>query len=56
MNGLKAWRKNMSENKGGSGGNRLGNLIFVFFLVMKLTEKCAFWGNNFPRFLKSTEA
>ena len=46
----------MSESKGGSGGNRLGSLIFVFFLVMKLTEKCAFWGDSFPRFLKSTEA
>ena len=47
----------MSESKGGSSGNRLGNLIFVFFfLVMKLTEKCAFWGDSFPRFLKSTEA
>ena len=51
MNGLKAWRKNMSENKGGSGGNCLGSLIFVIFLMMKLTEKCAFWGDNFPRFL-----
>ena len=32
----------MSKNKGGSGGNCLGSLIFVVFLVMKLTEKCAF--------------
>ena len=56
MNGLKAWRKNMRERKGGSGGSCLRSLIFVVFLVMKLTEKCAFWGDNFPRFLKSTEA
>ena len=42
----------MSESKSSSGGS----LTFVVFLVMKLTEKCAFWGNNFPRFLKSTEA
>ena len=56
MNGLKAWRKNMLERKGGSGGSCLGSLIFVVFLVMKLTEKCAFWGDSFPRFLKSTSA
>ena len=46
----------MSENKSGSGGSCLGSLIFVIFLVMKLTERCAFWGDNFPRFFKSTEA
>lgn len=46
----------MSESKSSSGGSCLGSLIFVVFLVMKLTEKCVFWGNNFPRFLKSTEA
>lgn len=46
----------MSENEGGSGGSCLGSLIFVVFLVIKLTEKCIFWGDNFPRFLKSTEA
>lgn len=46
----------MGENKSGSGGSFLASLIFVVFLVMKLTEKCAFWGDNFPRFLKSTEA
>ena len=34
----------MLERKGGSGGSCLGSLIFVVFLVMKLTEKCAFWG------------
>ena len=46
----------MSESKSSSGGSCLGSLIFVVFLVMKLTEKCAFWSDNFPRFLKSTEA
>lgn len=39
-----------------SGGSYLGSLIFIVFLVLKLTEKCAFWSNSFPRFLKSTEA
>ena len=46
----------MSKSEISSGGSCLGSLIFVVFLVMKLTEKCAFWGDNFPRFLKSTEA
>ena len=46
----------MRERKGGSGGSCLGSLIFVIFLMMKLTEKCAFWGDSFPRFLKSTSA
>ena len=32
----------MSERKGGSGGSCLASLIFVIFLMMKLTEKCAF--------------
>lgn len=44
------------SNKSSSGnGGVLGSLIFIAFLIMKLTEKCAFWGDNFPRFLKSTE-
>ena len=47
----------MNKNKNGcSDESCLTILIFVIFLVMKLTEKCAFWGDNFPRFLKSTEA
>jgi hypothetical protein len=45
----------MSDNKNVSGGGTLPILIFIVFLVMKLTEKCAFWGDSFPRFLKSTE-
>jgi len=39
-----------------SSGVGIGGLLFVIFLIMKLTEKCAFWGDSFPRFLKSTEA
>lgn len=46
----------MSDNKNVSGGGTLPILIFIVFLVMKLTEKCAFWGEGFPRFLKSTSA
>ena len=46
----------MNKNKNGGNGNCLASLIFVIFLVMKLTENCAFWGDSFPRFLKSTEA
>ena len=56
MNGSKTWRKNMSDNKKFSCDGILPILIFVVFLVMKLTENCTFWGDNFPRFLKSTEA
>ena len=46
----------MNKNKNGGSGSSLASLIFVIFLVMKLTENCAFWGDSFPRFLKSTEA
>ena len=47
----------MSEkNHVSSSGIGIGGLLFVVFLIMKLTEKCAFWGDSFPRFLKSTEA
>ena len=46
----------MSDNKKFSCDGILPILIFVVFLVMKLTENCTFWGDNFPRFLKSTEA
>ena len=47
----------MSENSHvSSRGIGIGGILFVVFLVMKLTEKCAFWGDSFPRFLKSTEA
>ena len=55
-NGSKVWRKNMSDNKKFSCDGILPILIFVVHLVMKLTENCTFWGDNFPRFLKSTEA
>lgn len=45
------------SNKSSSGTSGvLSSLIFIAFLAMKLTEKCAFWGDSFPRFLKSTEA
>lgn len=48
----------MSDNSSSSSssGIGLGGLIFIVFLVMKLTEKLSFWGDNFPRFLKSTDA
>lgn len=47
----------MSENNHvSSSGIGIGGILFVVFLIMKLTEKCAFWGDSFPRFLKSTEA
>lgn len=39
-----------------SSGIGIGGLLFVIFLILKLTEKCAFWGDAFPRFLKSTSA
>lgn len=45
----------MSESSSSSGIG-IGGLLFIVFLIMKLTEKCAFWGDSFPRFLKSTEA
>ena len=44
------------DNHASSSGIGIGGILFVVFLVMKLTEKCAFWGDSFPRFLKSTEA
>lgn len=47
---------NKNKNGGSGGGSSLTILIFVIFLVMKLTENCAFWEDSFPRFLKSTEA
>ena len=31
-------------------------LVFIVFLVVKLTEKCTFWNGSFPRFLMSTES
>ena len=34
----------------------INTFLFLIFFIMKLTEKCAFWGEGFPRFLKSTEA
>lgn len=45
-----------SGSKTTSSGIGLGGLIFVVFLIMKLTEKCNFWGDAFPRILKSTDA
>lgn len=45
-----------SSSSSSSSGIGIGGLLFIVFLVMKLTEKCAFWGDSFPRFLKSTEA
>ena len=44
---------NTQVSKSGIG---LGGIIFILFLILKLTEKCSFWGNGFPRFLKSTSA
>lgn len=44
-----------SSSSSSSSGIGIGGLLFIVFLVMKLTEKCAFWGDSFPRFLKSTE-
>ena len=44
------------DNHASSSGIGIGGILFIVFLVMKLTEKCAFWGDSFPRFLKSTEA
>ena len=44
------------NNHASSSGIGIGGILFVVFLIMKLTEKCAFWGDSFPRFLKSTEA
>lgn len=45
-----------SSSSSSSSGIGIGGLLFIVFLIMKLTEKCAFWGDSFPRFLKSTEA
>ena len=45
-----------SSSSSASSGVGLGGLVFIIFLIIKLTEKCAFWGDAFPRFLKSTEA
>ena len=45
-----------NNNHASSSGIGIGGILFVVFLIMKLTEKCAFWGDSFPRFLKSTEA
>ena len=39
-----------------SGSIGLGGVIFLIFLIVKLTEKCTFWGDGFPRFLESTPA
>lgn len=46
----------MSESNNSSSGIGIGGLLFIVFIIMKLTEKCAFWGDSFPRFLKSTGA
>ena len=46
----------MSKSSSVSGSSGLSTLVFIVFLVMKLTERCAFWGGNFPRFLQSTSA
>lgn len=46
---------NSSSSSSASSGVGLGGLLFIVFLIMKLTEKLSFWGDNFPRFLKSTE-
>ena len=45
-----------SSSSSSSSGIGIGGLLFIVFIIMKLTEKCAFWGDSFPRFLKSTEA
>ena len=45
-----------NNNHASSSGIGIGGILFVVFLIMKLKEKCAFWGDSFPRFLKSTEA
>ena len=31
-------------------------ILFIVFLIIKLTEKMPWWGENFPRFLKETPA
>ena len=47
----------MSEStNASSGGVGISGLLVIVFLVMKLTEKLSFWGDHFPRFLKSTPA
>ena len=46
--------KNTTVQSSGSIG--LGGVIFLIFLIIKLTEKCTFWGDGFPRFLESTPA
>jgi hypothetical protein len=46
----------MSKNERFSLGCYISpSILFIVFLVIKLTEKCTFWGDCFPRFLKSTE-
>lgn len=45
-----------SSSSASASGVSLGGLLFIVFLIMKLTEKLSFWGDSFPRFLKSTEA
>lgn len=47
---------NSSSSSSASSGVGLGGLLFIVFLIMKLTEKLSFWGDKFPQFLKSTEA
>ena len=39
-----------------TSGIGLGGILFVIFLIMKLTEPLSFWNGHFPRFLQSTEA
>jgi len=46
-------RVSVSLSTTGSGIG-LGGLLFVIFLIMKLTESS--WGDHFPRFLQSTDA
>jgi len=46
----------MESNVHTSGGIGLGGILFVIFLIMKLTEHLSFWNGHFPRFLQSTDA
>lgn len=46
----------MTSNVHTSGGIGLGGILFVIFLIMKLTEHLSFWNGHFPRFLQSTDA
>ena len=44
----------MSNTNVSTNGIGLGGILFIVFLIIKLTEGMPWWGENFPRFLKST--